>query len=305
MAAKMRDENRIQGFHLAAGLLRGRFARLSGVLDEILGRHDYPVPVAKILSETLVTGAALASMLKYDGRFTLQARGDGAIRLLVADTMPEGGIRAYAQFDAAEVARMGDEGIGLLGQGHIAFTVEPPPESGRERYQGIVALRGKTIAAATQNYFRQSEQIPTGIISVAQQDEAGHFHAACLLLQQMPQADTLQPPHDMSTADYWQHVMVLMSSCTAKEMLDPELPAERLLYRLFHAETLAIDDSQTLHHSCGCATRITDALRLFPREEVAEMAENGIVTMTCQFCSRIYRYDEAAIALIFGDPQPR
>lgn len=168
-------------FQIEAGDLRGRLVRLGAALDEIFGKADYPLPVAQLLAETAVTGAALAAMLKYAGKFSLQAKGDGAVRQVVADMTHEGGVRAYAQYDAAQVAAMGDAGIGLLGRGYIAFTVEPPAGVKQDSYQGIVELRGKDIAAAVQYYFRESEQIPTGIVTAAQCDATGHWQAGCLI----------------------------------------------------------------------------------------------------------------------------
>lgn len=290
----------ITPFQLANGLLRGRLVRAASVLDTILDKHDYPLPVSRLLAETVVTGTALAAMLKFEGRFTLQAKGDGAVRLLVADATHDGGLRAYAKFDAAAVARMGDEGIGLLGQGHLAFTIEPPAESGKESYQGIVALRGKDIAAAAQNYFRQSEQIPTGLVTAARLGEEG-WRGACLIMQQMPQEGGSGGYAEMTPQEFWQHVMVLMSSCTAEEMLDDALPAEKLLYRLFHGEGVAAGAPQPLHHHCACAGRIRSAVRLFSAAELQEMAEDGVVGMTCQFCNSRYRYDAAAIAEILAE----
>ncbi len=132
-------------FQIEASDLRGRVVRLGPALDAILQKHGYPDPVAQLLAETVVIGAALAAMLKYQGKFTLQARGDGPVGLVVADSAADGALRGYAQYDAEAVARMGDEGIGLLGRGHLAFTVEQPDEPGRESYQGIVELRGGSM----------------------------------------------------------------------------------------------------------------------------------------------------------------
>lgn len=292
--------DRITPFQLESGRLRGRLVRLGPVLDTMLDKHGYPAPVARLLAETAVTGAALAAMLKYEGRFTLQAKGDGPVRLLVADMTHAGGLRAYARYDAAAVAAMGDEGIGLLGKGHLAFTVEPSGE-GQETYQGIVPLRGANMAAAAQYYFRQSEQIPTGLLAAVAQEPDGAWRAACLMLQQMPDAGGQGATADgMTPQEFWQHVMVLMSSCTPEELLDPALLPADLLYRLFHGEQVRATPAMPLSHFCACATRIRDALRLFSREEVQDMAQDGVVTMHCEFCNSAYRFDEAAIAEIFA-----
>lgn len=213
-------------------------------------------------------------------------------------------------FDPVEVARMGDEGIGLLGQGHLAFTVEPPADSGKESYQGIVALRGKDIAAAAQNYFRQSEQIPTGLLTAVARADDGDWSGACLIVQQMPDEGghaSVQDPRaearilDMTPQEFWQHVMVLMSSCTPGELLDPALPPADLLYRLFHGEQVRAGAALPLRHTCTCGTRIRSAIRLFSPEELQDMAVDGVVTMTCQFCNSRYDFDQAAIAQILAE----
>lgn len=288
-------------FQIEDSSLRGRIVRLGATLDDILGKHDYPLPVAQVLAETMVTAAALAAMLKYAGKFSLQTRGDGAVRLIVADVTHDGDLRAYAQYDADRVGAMGDEGIGLLGKGYLAFTVEPPAELKQESYQGIVELRGKDIAAAAQYYFRESEQIPTGIVTTARRDDTGHWHAGCLILQHMPEeGGTPATPSDSATADAWQHAMMLLSTLTQAELADPELPSETVLFRLFHNEGVRVFAPHPLRHACTCATRITDTLRLFSRDEVSSMAERGVVTMNCQFCGAHYRYTEAEIERIFG-----
>ena len=144
---------------------RGRIVRLGPAVDAILRRHDYPPPVAALLGEALALCVALASSLKYEGIFTLQMRGDGPVRLLVVDLTSAGALRGYAQFDAARVAAMPVESANavprLLGRGHMVFTVDQGADT--ERYQGIVALEGAGLSDCAHHYFRQSEQLATGI----------------------------------------------------------------------------------------------------------------------------------------------
>lgn len=286
-------------FQIETGDLRGRLVRLHGALDEILLKHDYPDPVARLLAETVATGAALASMLKFAGKFSLQAKGDGAVTLLVADMTHDGGLRAYARYDALQVMNMGDDGIGLLGRGHLAFTIEPPAALKQESYQGIVALRGQNIAEAVQHYFRDSEQIPTGLVAAARRDDRGHWHGGCLILQHVPEDGGVIGGRDSATGDAWQTAMMLMSSCTPAELTDPNLAPENLLFRLFHESGVTAFPPRALRHACACAERIPDTLRLFSRAEIKDMAENGIVTMTCKFCNAAYRYTEEEIDRLF------
>ena len=78
-------DDRILPFQIEAQGLRGRLVRMGPLADEILHRHDYPAPVARLLAEMLALAALLAGALKYEGVFTLQTSGDGPLRLMVAD----------------------------------------------------------------------------------------------------------------------------------------------------------------------------------------------------------------------------
>ncbi len=160
----------VQPFRIDPFALRGRLVRLGPALDHILSQHAYPEPVAAMLGEAITLAVVLAGALKYDGVFTLQTKGDGPIRLMVADVSTDGAVRGYAQYDQKKldaVARAaGDAGVELsvprlLGGGYIAFTVDQGEDT--DRYQGIVELAGATLADCAQHYFRQSEQIQAGI----------------------------------------------------------------------------------------------------------------------------------------------
>src|SRR5262249_27775293 len=177
--------------------VRGRLVRLGPSLDAVIEGHGYPLAVARPLAEAMVLCAALATSLKYDGIFTLQISGDGPVRLLVTDLTSDGALRGYAQFDSWKLAVALGGGTGeapegyvpkLFGQGRLAFTVDQGQHT--ERYQGIVPLEGSTLADCAHTYFRQSEQLPTGIKLVAERRTDGgivHWRAAPPLWPPMPQ----------------------------------------------------------------------------------------------------------------------
>src|SRR5690348_9040185 len=156
----------VQPFQIEPFALRGRLVRLGPLLDEILTRHAYPEPVAVMLGEAIALAVILAGALKYDGVFTLQTKGDGPIRLMVADVTTAGAVRGYAQYDDEKLtkamSRSGSAPVPrFLGAGHIAFTVDQGEHT--DRYQGIVELQGATLAECAHHYFRQSEQVQAGI----------------------------------------------------------------------------------------------------------------------------------------------
>ena len=294
MPAPTPADDLVLPFQLEGSVLRGRLVRLGPALDAILRRHDYPQTVGTLLGETVSISAALATALKYDGVFTLQTKSDGAVRMLVADVTNDGGMRAYAQFDAE---RLNEDKV--MGEGHLAFTVDLQADA--ERYQGVVALQGDNLAEAVQHYFRQSEQIVTGIIAAARRGEDGAWRGGCLMVQKMPRAGGHEIATDTSVEDDWRRAMVFMQTCKPEELTAPDLSAEQLLFRLFHEEGVRIYDAKSLSHRCRCSEeRVTSMLRSLPRAEVEALAVNGVATVTCEFCNRFYAFDQAQLAALYG-----
>ena len=287
-------DNLVKPFQLESSHLRGRLGRLGSVLDIILHQHAYPDPIAHLLAEAISIATVLASSLKYEGVFTLQAKGDGAVRLLVADVTNDGGVRAYAQFDkdklgeASALSPQAD--TKLLGKGYLAFTCALAQQE--DRYQGIVALEGGTLAEAVQHYFRQSEQLPTGITVAAHRDAQGRWRGGCLLLQRMPREGGINVESTTPEAEDWTRTMIVMGTCTTHELTDPVLSAETLLFRLFHEEGVRVYESQYMRHQCRCSqTRVEGMLRSLPRDEIEELAVEDVVNVTCEFCNKNYVFN--------------
>ena len=309
-AALSSERDLVQPFMLESSGIRGDLVRLGGVADHIITRHAYPEPLAALLCEMLALTAMLSSMMKYDGVFSLQTKGDGPVGLMVADMTSEGHLRGYAGFDAAklEAALAGDGGAPdegrpgvaeLLGAGYLAFTMDQGP--GTERYQGIVDLSGPALADCLQHYFRQSEQIQTGLI-VASGGTRGAWTSAGLILQRVPgPAAGPNPPAGPPDEDAWRRAMILQASCTEDELLDPELPVNDLLYRLFHEEGVRVFRRRPLAARCSCSRkRLEKTLRAMPRAEIEDLKLDGKVIVTCEFCNRCYRFDGAALDAIYA-----
>ncbi|MHA1113259.1 MAG: Hsp33 family molecular chaperone [Alphaproteobacteria bacterium] len=301
----------LQPFQIEARALRGRLLRQGPLVDEILGRHAYPVPVATLLGEALVLAALLGGALKFDGVFTLQTKGDGPVSLLVADMTSDGAMRGYAQFDGARLAALesddvslgGPEGSSvprLLGGGHLAFTVDQGTDT--ERYQGIVALEGGTLAECAHHYFRQSEQIDAAIrVAVGQSEEDGSWRSGGLMLQRMPIGDEpgAFPEETPEEAEEgWRRALALMGSITDPELLAPDLTPDRLLYRIFHEDGVRVFQPQSLFAGCRCSReRVETTLGGLGADALAEYTlADGSITVTCEFCNSAYRLDSAALA---------
>ena len=291
-----RTDDLVQPFQLDPFALRGRLVRLGPTVDRILAQHDYPEPVATLLGEAITLAVLLAGALKFDGVFTLQTKGNGPVRLLVADVKTDGAVRGYAQYDAKRLEEVVPRGENpsvpdLLGAGYIAFTVDQGDDT--ERYQGIVEIVGATLAECAQHYFRQSEQIQAGLkLAVARAGEDGAWRAGGLMLQRVPPEGGHAPIGD-DVEDSWRRAMVLMSTTTSVELVAPDLPPRRLLWRLFHEEGVRVYDTHPVEARCRCSReRVAGILRAFPMEEVDEMKKEAVTTVTCEFCNT--RYDFAA-----------
>lgn len=292
-----------QPFQIEASNLRGRLIRLDGALDQIVSAHAYPEPVARLLGETVLLAAMLGSALKFEGVFTLQARGDGAVSMLVADVTSDGNLRGYARVDPERLAEgAAPEVPALLGDGLLAFTVDQGEFS--EPYQGIVELSGRTLADCLQHYFRQSEQIDAGMrVAVDRRD--GRWRGGALMVQRLPDQDRVVPSH---AEDDWRRAMVLMNACTDDELLDPGLSPNVLLYRLFHEDGVRVFRPATFRQRCRCSRdRVARILAALPPEEVqaCKTEDEDVVVIRCEFCNAAYRFGDDDLAEVYGETGSR
>ena len=296
-----------QPFQLDSSAFRGRLIRLGPALDEIIRRHNYPDELAPLLADTILLAATLASSLKYDGIFTLQTKGDGPVAYTVSDVTSVGDLRGYARFDADRLTEQrahrgfqADLGS-LLGAGYVAFTVDQGEHT--ERYQGIVELRGATLADAVRHYFRQSEQLAASIKSFVSKNADGQWVGGAIMLQALPPNDagTVADHQPGVREEDWHRAGLLLETVTAHELLDPALSVNELIYRLFHEESPRIFDRRELRPGCRCSRgRVADVLRSLDRSELTEMQVDGVVAVTCEFCNATYSFDDADLDRLFA-----
>ncbi len=254
--------------------IRGRVARLGPSLDTILRQHAYPRPVSRLLGEAMALSAAVGSSLKFDGVFSVQAKGNGPVKLLVVDMTSAGHLRGYAQLAGKPIAADERRLDHLVGKGQLAFTVDQGPDT--ERYQGIVELGEDTLAGAADHYFKQSEQLSTRLILASGLGTA--WRASALMVQRLP-GESADP-------DAWNRTLHLLDSLSEDELLDPELRAEDLLFRLFHAEGVRVFSPRPVEARCRCTReRAEGALRLVPESDLPDLMVDGRFIVTCQFCN--------------------
>ncbi len=312
-AATSADDT-IMPFEVAALDLRGRVVRLGPMVDEILTRHNYPAPVAKLLGEAIVLTVMLGSALKMEGRFILQTQTDGPIRMLVVDFTTPGTVRACARFDAASVASAiaaGEaSGGALLGNGHLAMTIDQGGDM--SRYQGLVALDGGGLEEAAHEYFLRSEQIPTRVrLAVAEELSAGEggarhrWRAGGILLQFLPKAPerARQPDlhpgdapegtalHVVAEDDAWAQGRALISTVEDVELVDSAISSEQLAFRLFHEPGVRVFNSADVRAQCSCSRDNVEAmLKSFSQDDRDHMVEDGKISVTCEFCNSNYLF---------------
>jgi molecular chaperone Hsp33 len=294
---------------------RGRLVRLGAAIDAILKRHAYPEPVGRLVGEAAALAVMLGSTLKLEGRFQLLTKTAGPLHMLVVDFDAPSNLRALARFDEAELAKRlaaGDEGD-LLGEGHLAFTIDPGDEM--SRYQGVVALDGQGLERAAHAYFERSEQIPTLVRLAVGQSVTAHgveWRAGGLLAQFLPDSPERRrrvdfdpgdapdgavrevPPED----DEWVEARARVATTEDHELIDPTLSSERLLFRLFNERGVRVAEPTPLADACRCsAERIDAMLQSFsPEERAAMIGDDGMIGVTCEFCSVKRVFDPADYA---------
>jgi molecular chaperone Hsp33 len=282
-------------FHLDERPVRGRLVRLGPLVDALLSRHDYQPAIAQLSGEAMALTAGLAAALKFEGSFSLQAKGDGPVSLFLADCTNAGALRGYAKVNQERLA--GLEALNaatLLGKGYLAFTCDQGPDM--DRYQGIVAIEGETLTDMTGEYFRNSEQLDT-YVKLACAETPNGWRASALLMERVAGAGWLDQQMDQEQQqEAWQTATILARTISNEELLDDTLSGEQLLHRLFHAEGLRLDRPKPLSYGCRCSReRLLNVLGGFSTDDLDHMADEGTITMTCAFCNYDFRFDRNAL----------
>jgi molecular chaperone Hsp33 len=290
------QDDLVANFQIDAKPVRGRIARLgAGSLAPILDRHDYPTELARLLGEAVTLAALVGSSLKFKGRLLVQAEGSGAVSLLVGEYRTGGSVRGYARYDKALWANLERINKGgrphmpqLFGSGALALIMiqNDRPE---QPYQGVVPLVRGSLAACAEDYFAQSEQIPTKVaLSVAEHSVAGaksQWRSGGMLVQKIA-GDQARG----DTEDDWNAARAIFATLTDGELADPDLSADALLFRLFHETGVRLENSTPLDDACTCnLDRLRATLQKMPDRELIDMAEgDASLGVDCQFCNRHY-----------------
>jgi molecular chaperone Hsp33 len=286
------DSDRLTRFLLDRAGVRGVRVHLGDSWTRIRAHGDYPLAVAELLGEATAAAALFTGHAKIDGRLSVQLRGQGRLRTLFAECTAAGTLRGIAQLaedDTSPVSRdLRELGPGAM----LAITIESRGAPGREpmRYQGVVALETDSLATAFEQYFRQSEQLPTRLLLAA--DE---HHAAGLMLQKLP--------GDEGDEDGWNRASVLFDTLKTGELL--QWPAQTLLARLFQEDEVRLLGDKPLRFACSCSReRVAAMLESLGPEEARAAVIGGSADIRCEFCGQAYRFSAGEVEALFSRPGP-
>jgi len=314
LAQQIAWDDTVLPFQLDNSDIRGRVARLDGVLGGILSQHEYPAAVEALIAEMVLITALIGQTVKLRWKLSLQVQSKGPVRMIATDYFaPEkegdsARIRAYASFDPDRISK----GLPFeqIGKGYFAVLIDQG--EGTTPYQGITPIAGESLSDCAEAYFAQSEQLPTrfslGFGKSSQPGVTEHWRAGGVMLQHMPKSSPLlrpaedqnQPrilqPDDFLDGDdneNWTRANMLLDTVEDLELIGPTVPPTDLLVRLFHEEDPRVFDAQTVRFGCTCSEqRVRESLSIYSARDIATMTtDDGRVTADCQFCGRHYDLD--------------
>jgi molecular chaperone Hsp33 len=318
-------DDTILPFQLDRCDIRGRVARLDGVLERILGQHDYPPAIEALVAEVALLTALIGQTIKLRRKLSLQVRGDGPARLVATDYYAPTNagdparIRAYASFDNDRIDPEGDA-FRQVGNGYFAVLIDQG--KGKLPYSGLTPIAGNSIADCAQTYFAQSEQLPTRFaLSFGKSSQPGQgesWRAGGVMLQHMPKAS----PHisgeggsgeggllqagdilDGDEQENWNRANILLETVEEIELIGPHVQPTELLVRLFHEEGPRVFDPQSVRFGCSCAEeKVRQSLSIYSAKDISRMTTvEGVVKADCQFCGAHYELDPATLGFEAGE----
>lgn len=306
-------------FQLDNSDIRGRVARLDGVLDNVLRQHNYPPVIEALVAEAAVLTALIGQSVKLRWKLSLQIRGKGPARLIATDYYgpTEDGeparIRAYASYDADRLDHAAAP-FSQIGEGYFAVMIDQGPDM--QPYQGFTPIAGMSLADCAQTYFAQSEQIPTRFSLTFGKSQvpggASHWRAGGVMLQHMPAPGGAVAAEAGSgeggllshvdilageEAENWTRANVLLDTVEELELIGPTLAPTDLLVRLFHEEGPRVFDAQPVKFGCSCGPeKVVQAMSIYSAKDIKTMTTpEGVVTADCQFCGKHYEFDPSTL----------
>jgi len=281
MTEKKQDQDTLQRFIFEKQQVRGVLVHLNATYKAALENHEYNTITAKLTGEMLCVAALLASTIKFKGKLTLQAQGNGPLKVLLAQVNDLLQLRGLAIYEGKIKGNFKK----LMGDGHLLININP--DDAKERYQAITEISGESLASTIEHYFKQSEQLATRLWIFSTRTKV-----AGLLLQAMP--------GEAEDNHFWEHATTLAQTITASELLN--LSNTTILHRLFHEEDVRLFEREPVCFCCNCSTEKMEMglLQLGRAEAEDILKEEKVIKVTCDFCNRQYNFDQVDVARIFA-----
>ncbi|VAX08808.1 hypothetical protein MNBD_ALPHA03-1849 [hydrothermal vent metagenome] len=279
-------------FQIEAQDIKGRIVRLNKPLNEILAHYTCPDDIKRELGKAMALTALLGSMMKFDGIFTMQIKSDDRVKSMVSDFATDGNgsgvIRGYINI-ADDVAPNGP----VLGNGQLMITMDQGQHMAR--YQGVVELQNGDLKDSAEEYFQTSEQLPTHVMISCDKSANGHWSAAAIMIQHLArntQSEMASPHDDEKQKDDWDTATILLSTVKPEELLGSALSLQDVLMRLFHESGIRLFSATQMMPGCRCSEdKLRDVLASFNTQELRDIAEDGVISMTCEFCKTDHKFD--------------
>ena len=318
LGAQIAWDDTVLPFQLDNADVRGRVARVDGVLDRVLSQHRYPAPIEDLVAEAVLLTAMIGQTLKLRWRLSLQVRGKGAARLIATDyyaPTEDGGparIRAWASFDAERLS-LTEDPFRQIGEGYLAIIIDQGEDM--QPYQGITPIAGASLSDCAEAYFAQSEQLATRFATAFGRSlmpgKAEHWRAGGVMLQHMPKASPfakgdatgeggLLHARDLvhgDDAENWGRANILLDTVEELELIGPSVQPTDLLIRLFNEESPRVYGAQRIEFGCSCSEdKVRQSLSIYSAKDIRHMTTpEGTVTADCQFCGAHYVLDPATV----------
>jgi len=262
---------------------RGELVQLSKSYQSIIKNHDYPLSVRLLLGELMAATCLLTATLKFEGDITVQLQGNGPVGYMSVNGDNNQQMRGIAKIVDMAEASTAKSLQQLLGKGNMVVTIKPGQG---EPYQGVVALDKPTLAQCFAHYFEVSAQISTQVWLFSDDDKQ---QVAGSLIQLLPDGDGSPESLAQQQSDF-EHLAQLTNTIKAEEIFS--LDAEALLYRLYHQEKVSLYEPQAVSYQCGCSSNkcLSAIAQMQPNEIQAILAEQGKISMTCDYCLTSYDF---------------
>lgn len=278
--------DQLQRFLFDDFAIRGEIANADDSFKEIINNHDFSPEVGTLMGELLVATSLLTAILKFKGKISVQLQGDGPVKMAVINANQDLQVRGTASIEGETTGLSFSE---LVGKGYMIITITP--EEG-ERYQGIVDLSHNSLSECLENYFDQSEQLPTCVILHA--DINNKVQAAGLLIQTLPATSE-------NHQEDFQHVSALAKTVKAEELF--ALSQEELLYRIYHQEKVRLLETKAISFKCSCSKeRCLSSLASISAEEILDiLKERNHIEMHCEYCAKNYYFEESDLQIFLTE----